>query len=145
MLHMWKWIHFNILRYDFPCREGIYSRGWYLAKRNIAVCQIKATTMAAAATQQQMHLKGCIRHCPSRIFTPRYISCQPSIHGLHRIMGYPATIIRDLKTDRRLTNDVLRNCIEKKKKRKIVDEIERESDNEQRTLQTGMQDCETGR
>lgn len=39
------------------CFWGIYSRGWYLAKRNIAICQIKAT--AAVAAQQQLHLKGC--------------------------------------------------------------------------------------
>jgi len=39
------------------CFGRIYSRDWYLAKRNIAVCQIKATT--AIAAQQQLHLKGC--------------------------------------------------------------------------------------
>lgn len=39
------------------CFGGIYSRGWYLAKRNIAVYQIKATM--AVAAEQQLHLKGC--------------------------------------------------------------------------------------
>jgi len=39
------------------CFGRIYSRGSYLAKRDIAVCQIKATT--AVAAQQQLHLKGC--------------------------------------------------------------------------------------
>lgn len=38
------------------CFGGIYSRGWYLAKRNIAICQIKETVVAQ---QQQLHLKGC--------------------------------------------------------------------------------------
>ena len=40
------------------CIGGIYSRGWYLVKRNIAICQIKAT--AAVAAQQQLHLKGLL-------------------------------------------------------------------------------------
>lgn len=39
------------------CFGGIYSRSWYLVKRNIAVYQIKATMVVAA--QQQLHLKGC--------------------------------------------------------------------------------------
>lgn len=38
------------------CFGGIYSCGWYLVKRNIAVYQIKATMVVAA--QQQLHLKG---------------------------------------------------------------------------------------
>jgi len=93
------------------CFGRIYSRDWYLAKRNIAVCQIKATAVAA---QQQLHLKGCdvvvADFYASESF--RQACNELSIHELHAALrcANPA-VIRDSRIPKTPSNVVLWNCI----------------------------------
>lgn len=118
--------------------EGIYSRGWYLAKRNI--CQIKAT-------QQQLHLKDCIVwHRPSRIFMLRDLSCRA--WTCHRCTDYivlwdtnSATVIRDSRPIEVPRIPFYETALTKKKGKSETGL--NESDDERKTL-TGMRDCETG-